>query len=205
MGGVNLTRAQGRNSFATRVRSVPLKIQQSYSSVQVAKPSIPNPRRCSRCCSSLRAPSRSRWLCTHARVVVMARKFYSRIIRYVFVDLCTQGSSAHFFNGSNNCAAIISRARYASRRKTRFQPRYLPCTVRYRSWTKAFCSSLSPSSYGASGPHLLPRRGRARTFAHEQSATLAKSLVETTVHVCCSYNSYWKQKVSQQPFFSAVN
>ena len=37
VGGVNHTRAQGRSSFATRVRRVPLKIQQSHGSVQVAK------------------------------------------------------------------------------------------------------------------------------------------------------------------------
>ena len=58
VGGVTLTRAQGRSSF-TRVPRVPLKTQQSNGSVQVTKPSMPNPRRCSRCCSSLRALSRS--------------------------------------------------------------------------------------------------------------------------------------------------
>ena len=59
VGRVTLTLAHGRSSFATRVRRVPLKIRQSHGSVQVAKSSMPNPRRCSRYWSSLRTPSRS--------------------------------------------------------------------------------------------------------------------------------------------------
>ena len=81
VGGVNLTCAHGRSSFATRVCRVPLKIQQSHGPVQVTKHSMPNPRRCSRCCSSLRAPSRSTSRVGFVRMRVVASAIRESFIR----------------------------------------------------------------------------------------------------------------------------
>ena len=81
--GVKLTRAQGRSSFATRVFRVPLKIQQSHGSIQVAKPSMPNPRRCSRWSSSLRALSRSTPGVGFVRMRVVASAIRESFIREI--------------------------------------------------------------------------------------------------------------------------